>query len=111
LRLDRISDAALSPVAGAWRSGLDFIPVEFHVLNHLAFAYQTKKNPDVVNEWVPNRYQTRRIIRNIISTFWFFREVFPYGADCVILSPDSVRDRFKQEVRKLYQAYESDAIQ
>ncbi|WP_416669140.1 WYL domain-containing protein [Egbenema bharatensis] len=111
LRLDRIPDAAITPISGSWRSGLDFIPVEFHVLNQLAFAYRTKKNLDMVNEWIPDRHQTRRIIRTISSTFWFFREVFPYGADCVIVSPDSVRDRFRKEVCKLYQAYEPDPAQ
>jgi hypothetical protein len=41
-RLDRINEAAITEIAGKWRSQLDQIDVEMHLLNNLAFAYQTK---------------------------------------------------------------------
>lgn len=106
LRLDRIPDAALSTVDGQWRANLDTIPVELHLFGGLAFAYESKAE-DVSNEWLPeSNPPVRRVVRSITNTFWFFREVFRYGEDCVIVSPESVRDRFKQKLRSLCEHYE-----
>ncbi|NJM66011.1 MAG: WYL domain-containing protein [Acaryochloris sp. RU_4_1] len=106
LRLDRIpAGTAIQPVAGMWRSQLDQIPVEFHLLRGLAFAYHTKTAADTHNEWHPDQPQVRRVIRNVTSTFWFFREIRRYGADCVLVGPKEVRERFTQDVRALYQQY------
>lgn len=108
LRLDRIAeDAAISSVAGRWRqSGLDHIPAELLFMGPLAFAYRTKLNADIVNEWHPNRPQVRRVIRQITSGFWFFREICRYGEDCEIISPASVRMRMKQKVQALTGLYQ-----
>ena len=106
LRLDRIPDAALSTVDGQWRANLDTIPVELHLFGGLAFAYESKAE-DVSNEWLPeSNPPVRRVVRSITNTFWFFREVFRYGEDCVIVSPESVRDRFKQKLRSLCEHYD-----
>ncbi len=106
LRLDRIPDAALATVKGQWRSHLDMVPVELHLFRGLAFAYESKIE-DGSNEWLPeSNPPVRRVVRSINNTFWFFREVFRYGEDCVIVSPESVRDRFKQKLRSLCEHYE-----
>jgi predicted DNA-binding transcriptional regulator YafY len=106
LRLDRIPDAALATVKGQWRSHLDTIPVELHLFRGLAFAYESKIE-DESNEWLAeSNPPVRRVVRSINNTFWFFREVFRYGEDCVIVSPDRVRDRFKQKLRSLCEQYE-----
>jgi WYL domain len=104
LRLDRISDAAISPVNGQWRSSLATIAVELHLFRGLAFAYQSK-TADTVNEWIPDRPQTRRVVRQVTNTFWLIREVLRYGNDCEIISPELVRDRFKQQLESLCQRY------
>jgi hypothetical protein len=106
LRLDRITDAAISPITGQWRSGLDTIPVELHLFRGLAFAYQSKTTIDVVNEWAPNLPQVRRIVRQVSSSFWLIREVLRYGKDCEIVSPEPIRDRLKQELELLCRLYE-----
>jgi len=105
LRLDRIPDAAIGTVRGKWRPALDYLEVELHLLKGLAFAYESKTT-DIRNEWLSDRNpHARRIVRGVSSTFWFFREVLRYGEDCIIISPESVRERFKQKLHALGEQY------
>lgn len=105
LRIDRIpNEAAISPAEGHWQPELGHIEVEFHLLNQLAFGYRTDTDTDLVNEWLPDQ-QVRQVIRRIRYTFWFFREVRRYGANCVIVGPEEVRDRFANDVALQYQQY------
>lgn len=103
LRLDRISEAAVTPMPGKWRSQLDRVPVTLHLLDGLAFAYKPKTT-DLANDWLPDR-PVRQVVRSIASTFWFFREILPYGEDCQIVAPDSVRQKFIDKLRSLCQVY------
>jgi hypothetical protein len=97
LRLDRISSEALVlPTAGTWKPLFPHIDVEFHLLEGLAYAYRTKKGVDIVNEWHPEIPKVRRVVRQVTSTFWFFREIKRYAPDCVIVSPAEVCDRYQQ---------------
>lgn len=105
LRFDRMADVAISPIKGRWRSRLDSIPVELHLQRGLAFAYRSKTEADEINEWSDSLPQVRRVVRCVTNTFWFFREVRRYGSDCVIVSPDAVRDRFKQELMLTLEQY------
>ncbi|MGC1309849.1 MAG: WYL domain-containing protein [Phormidesmis sp.] len=106
LRLDRIPDeAVIAPAEGAWQPGLNFVDVEFYLLNRLAMGYRSKTGADSVSEWLPEQ-QVRRVVRRIHSTFWFFREIRRYGADCVIIGPDDVRDRFVQDLEQMVQNYQ-----
>ncbi len=105
LRLDRISDeAVISPAPGTWQPDLSTIEVEFHLLHGLALGYRSKTKADLVNQWLPEQ-QVRRVVRRVHNTFWFFREVRRYGADCIVLGPAAVRDHFAQNVAALYQHY------
>jgi len=104
LRLDRIPDAALASVPGQWRFGLDTIDAEMHILGGLAFAYQSRPE-DILNEWISEPPNTRRVVRRISSTFWFFREILPYGEDCMIIRTESLRNRFIVKLRSLYEQY------
>ncbi|PPS43238.1 YafY family protein [Chroococcidiopsis sp. TS-821] len=105
LRLDRITDAAVIPVAGEWRSHLDYIEVEIHLLEGLAFAYQAKPE-DTTIEWLADNQRTRRVVRKVTSSFWFLREVMQYAPDCVIVSPAAMRDRLASKLRTLCQLYD-----
>lgn len=105
LRIDRITDAAVSPIAGQWRPGLDTITVELHLFRGLAFAYQSKTAIDLVNEWATDLPQVRRVVRQVSSSFWLIREVLRYGKDCEIVSPEAMRDRLKQELEPLCKLY------
>lgn len=105
LRLDRIADAALTPIQGQWLDGLGSMTVQMHFYRGLAFAYRSKTNQDIENDWHPGLPQVRRVQRKITSPFWFTREVLRYGKDCEVISPETVRDRIKQEVEALYNQY------
>jgi len=105
LRLDRISDVALSPVSGQWHSNLDDFEIEIYLLRGLAFAYESKTS-DIQNDWLNDRNPpVRRIVRKVSNTFWFFREVFRYGEDCIIVAPEAVKIRFKQKLQFLCEHY------
>ncbi len=105
LRLDRIPESAISPLKAKWRSNLDTIDVEFHLFKNLAFAYNARSN-DIVSELVGNP-PIRRVVRQVSSTFWFFRELFPYGEDCELIAPDSLRQEFRKKVLALAATYET----
>jgi len=105
LRLDRIPlGTAIVPVEGQWRSSLSQIEVELHLVGGLAFAYKAKPT-DISNDWLTEKPPVRQVVRRISSTFWFIREVFRYGEDCVIISPESVRSRFTQKLLALCNQY------
>jgi predicted DNA-binding transcriptional regulator YafY len=107
LRLDRIQDAVVNPIKLPWQPQLDQVTVQFQVYNRLAFNYGKSSNkPDdlTVSEMVGDPPQ-RTITRKIYSTFWFFREITPYFNDCEIISPDSVRNLFREKLRSLYDKY------
>jgi predicted DNA-binding transcriptional regulator YafY len=106
LRLDRIPEAAITPVKAKWKSDLDRIDVEFHLFSGLIHAYRGTDKQDQLNELINPSVTARRIIRPIASTFWFFREILPYGEDCEIIAPESIRQRFRQKVRLLADRYD-----
>lgn len=107
LRLDRISnDAAIAPIKAAWRPSLDYISVELHLFKGLAFAYRTKTGADIVNEWHPERPQTRRVVRRVTNTFWLFREILRYGEDCEVISPPAVRAQMQKKVGMIAEVYQ-----
>lgn len=111
-RFDRISSAAVTPLGGTWRvEGLDTVEVEFFLTGRLAHAYERRTN-DTCDFWdkpieinnasfVPKR----TIKRNISNTFWFIREVLPYGKDCVVVAPKLVRDHIVDEHRAALDNY------
>ena len=105
-RLDRIEDASVIPYPQSWRNGLDTLEVEFYLYGNLAFNYVTKTDQDQLNAWHLDQPQTRRVIRHITSTFWFVREILPYGKDCQVMSPDSVRTKMIAELQLLSQNYQ-----
>lgn len=106
LRLDRITEAAVMPIKGYWRSKLDQLEVELHISGRLAFAYQTKTTEDEISEWLADRQGVRRVVKQVSITFWFIREVLQNTPDIVVISPDSLRDRIKQKLRSLCGAYD-----
>ena len=106
-RLDRIQDAVVTPVKFDWQANLDVIQVEFKVLGGLAFAYarEAPKPDDVLVGEIEGSPPQRSVIRNVWSTFWFFREIARYWEDCEIVSPESVRSHFQAKVQSLWQNY------
>jgi predicted DNA-binding transcriptional regulator YafY len=100
-RLDRIQNLVATPTSGAWREGLDVIEVQMHFRGRLKTAYEP--HFDDVNDRQEEQY--RRVTRRISSTYWFLREVRAYGKDCIVVAPQSVRDRAIQEARSMCENY------
>ncbi|GAB4148744.1 MAG: WYL domain-containing protein [Cyanobacteria bacterium J069] len=101
LRLDRIQ--AIFPLSGEWRGRFDTVQVQLAFTGELVKAYEPKDG-DIHDEVMDG---VRRVTRAVINPFWLIREVRRYGADCVILSPAAVRDRFKQELLSMVEKYGS----
>ncbi len=106
-RFDRIANAGVAPLTGTWRTqGLDTASVEFKLMGRLAHAYEPRSG-DTEDRWQGNAdVPTRGIRRNITNTFWFIREVLPYGKDCVVIAPAQVRDRVALELKAALSNYE-----
>ncbi|MEB3218759.1 MAG: WYL domain-containing protein [Nostocales cyanobacterium 94392] len=104
-RLDRIQEAGLVSIDQPWEKDLERIAVEFHLLGRLAFAYESKAEDIFVSE-LEGEPPRKRVVRNISNTFWLFREITRYGKDCVIVSPQEVRSRFRENLKSLCQAYD-----
>jgi predicted DNA-binding transcriptional regulator YafY len=105
LRLDRIPEAAVTPLKAQWKSDLDRINVEFHLFAGLVYAYRGADKNDQIDELIHGPVTARRIIRPISSSFWFFREILPYGGDCEIIAPDNLRQAFRQKIIALAHTY------
>jgi predicted DNA-binding transcriptional regulator YafY len=105
LRLDRITDASLSPIQSKWRSSLDQLTVELNLYNGLAFTYEPKPS-DIYSDWIPEKGQVRRVLRDVSNTFWLFRELLPYGEDCLIVSPLELKERFMAKLKRLGELYQ-----
>jgi hypothetical protein len=105
LRLDRITDAAIVEIDRSWLMDLDTIPVEIHFFGGLARNYQSKKNRDDANEWLDESMQVKRVVRSVGSPFWFKREIFRYGKDCEVISPQVMRDAIVLDIQAMQQQY------
>jgi len=102
LRLERIK--ALVTASGEWRqAGLDYLEVCLHLRKGLVKAYEVKDR-DISDE-VIEVGKLRQIVRRVSNPFWLVREVLRYGQDCIVVSPENVRDRIKQELLASYQNY------
>lgn len=104
LRLDRIVDAGVVSIQGEWRSKLDTVEVEFDLLGGLAHAYQQRDN-DIAVRWIGADPPTKRVTRRISNTFWFIREVLRYGKDCVVLEPEAVRQKIREQLQAACDRY------
>ena len=103
LRLDRIQEAAITEINQPWAKDLARVSVKFALYGGLAFAYQPKEEDVFIGEL---EGESRRVIRKIFNTFWFFREIAQYWDQCEILEPQSVRDRLRDKIVNLSQRYQ-----
>lgn len=105
-RIDRIQ--GLFPISGPWRGHLDTVDVQFHLKQGLAKGYEPKEG-DIDSQLIendPNLGRYRLVTRRITNPFWFFREILRYGEDCEIITPDNLRQQFRQKVRSLMDSYD-----
>ncbi|MEG4799828.1 transcriptional regulator [Microcoleus sp. ARI1-B5] len=101
LRFDRIQ--SIVKTDGLWRDeGLDYLKVYLHFCRGMVNAYEARPK-DISNKVVGD---VREVVRRVSNPFWLIREVFRYGEDCVIVSPQKVRDRFQQKLIALCRQYD-----
>lgn len=106
LRLDRIIDATVTPTKANWRKDLATVEVEMLLYGGLVFNY-TRKGRDSSVERLEDQPQTLRVLRNITSSFWFMRDILPYGADCEVIRPVELREKVGAIAQQMYQRYSS----
>lgn len=100
LRLERIK--SIVPISGNWRGELDYIKVQLHFFGWMVKAYE-RKNDDLNDITVGD---VRQVLRRVAIPFWLIREVLRYEENCVIVSPESMRDRLTSKLRTLCQLYD-----
>ncbi|MEM8640380.1 MAG: WYL domain-containing protein [Cyanobacteria bacterium P01_G01_bin.54] len=99
LRLERIK--YILPIEKPWRGGFDSVEVQLHLLGWLRKAYEPK--PDDIADEIRENY--RWIKRRVINTFWLFRSIAPYYADCKIIAPEALRQRHQEKIAALSKLY------
>jgi len=104
LRLDRIEEAAVTPLEQPWHGDLERITVAFDLYGRLAFNYEPKPEDTAVGE-LEGDPPSRRVTRDTFSTFWLFRELAQYLDSCVIISPEAARSRFRARLQALCRHY------
>lgn len=58
-------------------------------------AYEPRVGQDISDETTGN---VRQVVRQVNNPFWLVREVLRYGQDCIVISPDNVREAVKREI-------------
>ncbi|MBD2519976.1 transcriptional regulator [Nostoc sp. FACHB-973] len=100
LTFDKIR--SIVPASGEWREGLDSIKVYLHFRGWMVKSYQRRED-DLEDEMMGD---VRQVVRRVVNEFWLIREVARYWEDCVIVSPESLRDRLKQKLFTLCELYD-----
>ncbi|MGB3297297.1 MAG: WYL domain-containing protein [Phormidesmis sp.] len=49
--------------------------------------------------------KTLRVVRRITNTFWFMRDILPYGADCEVIGPAHLREKVGAIAQQMHQRY------
>ena len=101
LRFDRIQ--SIVPISGNWRGELDHIVVYLHFRGWLKKAYQRRPGEDLEDEIVG---EVRQVVRKVVNHFWLIREVLRYWDECVIVAPDSMRQRIQEKLYQLCDLYD-----
>ena len=103
LRFDRIDEAAVTAINQPWAQDLARVSVTFQLYGRLAFRYEPKENDVFVGEL---EGESRRVVRKIFSTFWFFRDIAKYWEQCEIIEPETIRSQFAAKITQLTALYD-----
>ncbi|RCJ41337.1 transcriptional regulator [Nostoc minutum NIES-26] len=99
LSFDRIR--SIVPASGEWREELGYLKVYLHFRGWMVKSYQRRED-DLEDEMIGD---VRQVVRRVVNDFWLIREVARYWEDCVIVSPESLRERLKQKLFTLCNLY------
>jgi predicted DNA-binding transcriptional regulator YafY len=102
LRLDRIKQAEIIEIDRSWENSLQQVPVEFHLFGGLVSNYESKpEDISIEVQITEDNRPYKKVIKNVFSTFWFFRDIARYWEDCEIVSPLNIREKFIEKKLKL----------
>ena len=99
LRFDRIR--SIVPASREWREGLDHIKVCLQFRGRMIKSYQQRED-DLEDKIIGD---VRQVVRKVTNGFWLIREVAYYWEDCIIVSPEPMRDRMKQKISNFCNLY------
>lgn len=105
LRLDRIVQVKANNQA-PMATTLKFTDAVFRVTGGLISSYM--KRPDDFGHFLEQDGRSLVLSRKIFSSFWFTREVIPYGKDCTVISPSRLREAIVQEIKETLANYEEE---
>jgi hypothetical protein len=98
LKLDRIKEAEIIKIERKWENNLQQVPIEFHLFKGLISNYESRpEDVSISVEETEKNQLSKKVIRNVSQTFWFFREIAQYWENCQIVSPENVRQKFIEE--------------
>jgi len=102
LLLERLpEDTEIIPLGGNWREP-EYLEVEFHLYGAAALEYQPDRADRIDADLKP---AGRRIVRRERSIRQLFPALRRYGAECILVGPAEVRDRFGKEIKQLAEKY------
>ncbi len=105
LRIDHILKVELNE-EGEWRDDQDRVLVEMHLFEGLVDGYEGAPHTSEETQRIELAGETVLRVRRFVSnSFWFLREVLPYGERCEIVSPKSLREQFILRLQTLYSRY------
>ncbi|PLZ93748.1 transcriptional regulator [Fischerella thermalis CCMEE 5198] len=93
---------SIVPASGEWREGLDYLKVYLQFRGWMVKSYQRRED-DLEDEIIGD---VRQVVRRVVNEFWLIREVARYWDECVIISPEPIRDRLKQKLLSLCILYD-----
>ena len=104
LHLDRIPQAGITPISGKWQPNFDEIEVEMHLFDRFAFSYEATQS-DIETKFISTKPPVKRVIRSVYNTYWFIREILSLGSNCLVITPEILIAKIKQESINLYHLY------
>ncbi|BAQ61517.1 hypothetical protein GM3708_1923 [Geminocystis sp. NIES-3708] len=103
-RFDRIKNILKSN--NRWRKeGLDYIEVILNFYGNMIKAYESKLEDITFITEEDRKGDKLVIVRKVSNPFWLIREVLPYGENCQIISPESIKQQFMMEIEKISLLY------
>ncbi len=87
--------------AGKWRNGLDRVAVTLQLAESLVMAGYEKQFGEKIT-YTDGKIFTTRFVCNLNR---LLREILPYGADCIVVSPDDVREKMRAIAKQMAENY------
>lgn len=80
--------------------------IKYKLTGNSVFSYTLSENASIIEK------NDREIIikEKVTNKFKFFQKILTYGSECIILSPDEIREEIKDKLKKMYALYKETRI-